>query len=269
MSSTPNPSIERMNLEPPARTGTNSPGEKALSPKPPPDLSAIEGRLISKEPRDILYWAIQTYRQSLVIATGFGPEGVVIIHLLSQIDPTVKILCIDTDLFFDETYALRDRLCTRFGLNIALLPCGLSLEKQAELYGDRLWERDPDLCCYLRKVEPLRRYLAAIVPADKRAWVTGIRRDQTLARANAKIVEWDATNGLVKINPLAGWSSSQVWETIRTNDLPFNPLHVRGYASIGCRTCTSPVEPGQPPRSGRWKGFAKTECGLHSELNRK
>ncbi|MFQ5578739.1 MAG: phosphoadenylyl-sulfate reductase, partial [Anaerolineae bacterium] len=165
---------------------------------------------------------------------------------------------IETGLLFQETYALRRQLQARLGLTIEAVYPELDLAQQAAQHSPHLWQCDPDLCCFLRKVAPLRRYLA-----DKRAWVTGIRRDQTPARASAQVIEWDEANGLVKINPLAAWSSAQVWEHIRQHDLPVNPLHRQGYPSIGCWPCTRAVRPGDDPRAGRWAGFAKTECGLH------
>ncbi len=134
----------------------------------------------------------------------------------------------------------------------------LSPAEQATQFGEALWLRDPDQCCSLRKVEPLTRILAKYA-----AWITGIRRDQSPTRANAGVVEWDAKFGLVKFNPLATWSWEQVWEYIRTNDVPYNALHDQHFPSIGCTHCTAPVMPGDDPRSGRWKSSTKTECGLH------
>lgn len=223
-----------------------------------PDLTTIARQLESQGPAAILRWALATYGCSLTVATGFGPEGIVILHLVSQIDSRVKVFYLETDLFFEETYTLRDQLQTRLGLTFERVHSGLSLEQQAASYGENLWQNDPDLCCYLRKVIPLRQHLAG-----KLAWVTGIRRGQTPARANAQVVEWDQTNGLSKINPLVFWSAEQVQEYTRIHNLPSNPLRQRGYPSIGCWPCTRAVQPGENPRIGRWPGFPKTECGLH------
>ncbi len=126
------------------------------------------------------------------------------------------------------------------------------------MYGAALWERNPDQCCNLRKIEPLRRKLREL-----RAWITSIRRDQTTARAGAGKVEWDEKFGLMKINPIADWSSKQVWQYIRQHNVPYNALHERSYPSIGCTHCTRAVRPGEDPRAGRWSGSSKTECGLH------
>jgi phosphoadenosine phosphosulfate reductase len=134
----------------------------------------------------------------------------------------------------------------------------LSPEEQERTHGSALWTRDPDRCCNLRKVEPLRRKLGELS-----AWITSIRRDQTSVRSNAHRVEWDAKFGLVKINPMVDWTSKQVWRYIHDHDVPYNELHNQDYPSIGCTQCTRAVRPGEDPRAGRWPGFAKTECGLH------
>jgi len=137
-------------------------------------------------------------------------------------------------------------------------PLNENEKEQAELYGDELWARQPDLCCATRKVEPLQRALGEVD-----AWVTGVRRDQAPTRANAKKVEWDEKFGLVKANPLADWTLKEVWAYIHEHDVPYNPLHDRNFPSIGCTHCTRPVMPGEDPRAGRWAGQDKVECGLH------
>ena len=133
-----------------------------------------------------------------------------------------------------------------------------TVRQQAETEGDRLWAREPARCCERRKVAPLTAVLAGLD-----AWVTAIRRDQTAARADAQVVEWDDRFGLVKINPLAAWTKTQVWDYISEHRVPYNPLHDGGYPSIGCHPCTSRVADGEDERSGRWRGQDKTECGLH------
>jgi len=222
------------------------------------DLKSLARQLEPQGPEAALRWAIAVFGEQLAVATGFGPSGIVILHLVSQIDPGVKAFYLETDLLFGETHALRDRLQERLGLTIEAVHSSLDLEEQAARHGESLWKRDPNLCCYLRKVEPLRRFLD-----DKQAWVTGIRRDQSPSRAATQVVEWDAGNGLIKVNPLAAWTSEQVWEHIHAHDLPFNPLHRLGFPSVGCWPCTRSVLPGEDLRAGRWDGFAKTECGLH------
>jgi len=215
-------------------------------------------------PHEILAWAAHTYGHRLAMATGFGPEGIVIMHIVSQVAPKTQIFYLDTDLFFPETYALRDELQRRFDLSFVRIATPLSLEEQTQQYGPELWAHDPDQCCRLRKVNPLREYLGR-----KKAWITGIRRDQTRTRHSAQPIEWDQTNGLVKINPLLNWSQDQVWTYIYLFDLPTNLLHTRGYPSIGCMPCTRPATQGADPRSGRWVGFKKVECGIHMQAKEK
>jgi phosphoadenosine phosphosulfate reductase len=207
---------------------------------------------------ELLRWAAAEFSPGLALATGFGPEGVVLMHLVAQVSREISVFYLDTGLLFDETYALRDALAARLGLRFTRIAPALSLDDQARAHGPRLWARDPDRCCALRKVAPLRAFLQG-----QRAWITAIRREQTPQRAHARVLEWDAANGLVKLNPLAAWTSDQVWDHIRAHDLPYNPLHDQGFPSLGCWPCTQPVAPGADPRSGRWPGRAKTECGIH------
>ncbi len=209
-------------------------------------------------PQDILAWSLDTFGSGLVMATGFGLSGIVLAHHLAQISPETTVFYLETDLLFSETYALRDHLAERLGLSFQPVHSGVSLERQRQEHGPDLWTHSPDQCCFIRKVLPLRRFLA-----DKTAWITGLRRDQSAARANIRIVEWDEANGLVKINPLAFWTKKEVWRYIQQHDLPYNPLLDDGYTSIGCMPCTRPVAPGEDLRAGRWAGFAKTECGIH------
>jgi phosphoadenosine phosphosulfate reductase len=222
-----------------------------------------ELRLISEEferapPEAILRWAVKEFGPDVALATGFGAEGCVLVAMLAEIDKDARIFYLDTDLLFPETYALRDRLEARYGVRFERRATRLSLDSQAAEHGERLWERRPELCCNLRKIEPLKEMLKGL-----RAWTTAIRRDQSAARASAGIIERDTTFGLIKINPLAQWSSRDVWNYISRYDVPYNPLHDHGYPSIGCAPCTTPVQIGEDPRAGRWRGTQKTECGLH------
>ncbi len=186
----------------------------------------------------------------------------VLIDLAMRIRRDVKIFTLDTDFLFAETYILIGRVQERYGTTIELVRPALSPEQQARDFGPALWKSNPDECCRLRKIEPLRKKLAGL-----RAWVTAIRRDQTPTRAHVRKLDWDQNFGLVKINPLADWSNARVWSYIREHNLPYNPLHDRNYPSIGCTHCTRAVQPGEAPRAGRWSGFAKTECGLHQPLS--
>ncbi|MEW9668278.1 phosphoadenylyl-sulfate reductase [Ammoniphilus sp. 3BR4] len=205
----------------------------------------------------LLEWA-QTQFPQLCFACSFGAEDVVLVDMLQQFDRSTDIFYLDTDFHFKETYQTRDRLSERYGKKFIQVRPKLTPAQQASQYGDALWKRNPDLCCELRKVDPLGEILQKYD-----AWITGIRRDQATTRANAKKVEYDHKFGLIKLNPLADWKTNDVWQYIRRNNVIYNPLHDQDYPSIGCSYCTNPVKPGQDPRSGRWAGAEKTECGLH------
>jgi phosphoadenylyl-sulfate reductase (thioredoxin) len=205
----------------------------------------------------------ERFAPRLVMATGFGVEGCVLIDLIGRNRLPVDIFTLDTGLFFEETYTLWKKLEEQYGLTIRAVRPRLSLAEQANRFGDALWERDPDRCCELRKVLPLREALAGA-----EAWISALRRDQTPERAKTPLLELDEKFGLVKINPLVEWSVRDVWDYVREHDVPFNPLHEQGYPSIGCAPCTSPVRPGEDPRAGRWRGKAKTECGIHNRPSR-
>jgi len=214
--------------------------------------------LESKPPEAVLRWALAEFSPDIALACSFGAEDVVLLDMAAGIDRSLKVFYLDTELLFPETYQTRDRLAARYGVSFLQYRPALTVEGQAMRYGPELWRRDPDRCCGLRKVEPLRRALRGL-----RAWITGIRREQTPARKDARTVEWDARFGLVKINPLVRWTWQDVWRYIGAHQVPCNPLHDQGYPSLGCVHCTAPVKPGEDPRSGRWPGRAKKDCGLH------
>ncbi len=205
----------------------------------------------------VIRWAVDTF-PNITFACSFGAEDVVLVDMLQKISPRTDIFYLDTDFHFQETYETRDRIVDKYGLSFVQVKPLLTPEEQAAQRGDELWKRDPNECCNIRKVEPLTRILG-----QYEAWITGIRRDQAPTRANAKKVEYDTKFGLVKFNPIAAWTSDDVWAYIREHGLIYNPLHDRNYPSIGCEYCTRPVMPGEDPRAGRWAGNEKTECGLH------
>lgn len=209
-------------------------------------------------PGRILAWGWRAFGRKMVLGTGFGSSGMVLIHLLDKLDYRVPVFYLDTGLLFPETYELRDRVEDRFDIRVRRVSSDLSLDDQAAKYGDELWKRNPDRCCYLRKVVPLRNYLS-----DKEAWITGLRRGHSENRRDTPYLEWDEANGVLKINPLADWSDEMVWDYIGAHELPYNPLHDKGYPSIGCVPCTQPAGEGERKRAGRWKGTGKTECGIH------
>ena len=225
------------------------------------DFKALSDSFEVKSPQDMLAYAIEKYHPKIVLACSFGAEDVVLVDMVHRINPTVPLFYLDTDFLFPETYATRDRVIERYDLKpaqVIQMKSLLTPHQQAESYGEALWTSKPDQCCQLRKVEPLTRVLTGYS-----AWITGIRRDQAPSRANAGLIEWDRKFELVKINPLARWTSSDVWTYIKIYEVPYNQLHDQNYPSIGCTYCTAPVAPGDDPRAGRWKNFAKTECGLH------
>ncbi len=224
-------------------------------------LKALSESFESKHPQDVLAYALERYFPHIVFACSFGAEDVVLVDMIHRINPRVPLFYLDTDFLFKETHEVRDRLIEKYGFlpnQVIQVKSQLTPEQQAAQYGEALWTRDPDRCCELRKVEPLGRILSGYS-----AWITGIRRDQAPTRAHAGLIEWDKKFQLVKFNPLAKWTATDVWAYIRIHEVPYNPLHDRNYPSIGCTHCTAPVMPGEDPRSGRWNNFDKTECGLH------
>jgi phosphoadenosine phosphosulfate reductase len=208
--------------------------------------------------QEVLRWAFDTYASSIAIATACGAEGMVVLDIATKIEPKPNVFTLDTGFFFTETRSLIEDLEKRYAITIERVQPEYTPNEQAEVYGPSLWSKNPDICCRMRKIEPLKKKLA-----NFRAWVTGIRREQSLARSEASKVEWDSKFGLTKINPLIDWSEEMVWDYIRKHKLIYNPLHDRGYPSIGCTHCTRPVQPGEDRRAGRWSGLGKTECGLH------
>ena len=213
--------------------------------------------LESATAEEALAWALETFHPRLYIACSFQKTSSVTVHMANQIDPDARFFYLDTDVLFPETYETRDALEDRYGIRFHRYS-SMTLEQQAGLYGDQLWNRDPDACCGIRKVDPMRSALAAVD-----CWVSGIRRQDSQTRAKAPKFAWDKRFGLWKLNPLADWSEEQVWDYLRENEIPYNPLHDQGYPSIGCTHCTRKPAEGEDARAGRWAGLSKTECGLH------
>jgi len=209
-------------------------------------------------PQRVLSWAFTTFGNEVAISSAFGAEGMVLIDMASRVRKDFRLFTVDTEFLFSETYGLMDRIEQKYEIKIERVLSLHSPEEQERIYGAALWARDPDQCCNLRKVEPLRRKLSTL-----RAWITSIRRDQTSFRKSARKIEWDEKFGLVKVNPIADWSSKQVWRYLHEHGVPYNSLHDQNYPSIGCTHCTRAVGQGEDPRAGRWPGTAKTECGLH------
>jgi phosphoadenosine phosphosulfate reductase len=205
---------------------------------------------------EVIRWAAATFGPRLCITSSM--TDAVIIHLVSQHVPGIDVLFLDTGYHFPETIGTRDAVSAVYPVNVINVTPPTTVAEQDEGLGPRLYARNPDLCCYLRKVVPLEQSLA---PYD--AWITGVRRDETDARSDTRAVSWDPQREMVKVSPIVDWSQDDVEAYIAANSVLVNPLVFDGYPSIGCRTCTARVADGADPRSGRWAGTAKTECGIH------
>jgi phosphoadenosine phosphosulfate reductase len=212
-----------------------------------PDLEALDAG-------GVLAYMVERFHPRLAVACSFQKEASVVLDLLLKLAPDARVFTLDTHVLFPETYETWKRVEERYGIEIEVFE-GPSLGRQAATHGDRLWEREPDECCRLRKVDPLNEALAGVD-----AWISGVRREQSPVRARTPKLAWDRKHERWKANPLANWTEQDVWRYIAEHDVPYNPLHDRGYASIGCTHCTQPGD----GREGRWTGSAKTECGLHA-----
>lgn len=232
-------------------------------PAPTPELldhlRRESERLETASPREILQWAVANYFPKLTMATAFGPEGLVIIHLLAEIEPRVHVFNLETGYQFAETLELRDRIAQRYGIEVELRRPSTTVAEYETQHGGPLYQSNPDQCCFDRKIRVLQQ-----AASEFDAWMSGIRRDQSPDRAKAPILGWDKKFGLVKISPLANSTKSEIWKLITDHDIPYNPLHDQGYTSIGCFPCTRAITLGEDERAGRWSGTQKTECGLHS-----
>ena len=206
---------------------------------------------------DIIEWAAATFGERFCVTSSMGDA--VLAHLASKVAPGLDVVFLDTGYHFVETINTRDAVAGTLDVNLITITPVQSVAEQDATYGKDLYKKDPDLCCALRKVEPLERSLAGYD-----AWATGLRRAETRNRVVAPVVGWDARKGKVKVSPLARWSDEQIETYIAENGVLVNPLVYDGYPSIGCAPCTRRVAPGDDPRSGRWAGTNKTECGIHS-----
>ncbi len=224
------------------------------------DLTVWNALFRDAPPQTLLRWAAERWNQSLAFTCSFGgPAGMVLLDMLLTVAPDIPVLYIDTGLLFPETYRLVAQVHDRYGITPRAVRPAQTLTEQATSEGPALWEREPDRCCGMRKVQPLKEVL---VPFH--AWIAGLRRDGSPNRANVELVEWSNKYQLVKLNPLAGWTERELWTYIYKNDVPYNVLLDQEYRSLGCTTCTR-LPDSDDARSGRWPGFAKTECGLHEE----
>jgi len=244
-----------------------------LPPLTASEVAALNAHHATLPARARLRWAWDHFGTQAAIGTSFQGAGLVLMHLAKRHSLGFPLFTIDTGLLFPETLALKKRLEDFLEREIEALTPDLTVEQQAAAHGPELWRRDPDLCCTLRKVLPLRDRLSRL-----QAWITGLRRDQSSARSGVDLIERyaldesgntaDPGQTIIKLNPLARWPREQVWAYPREHQVPYNPLHDQGYRPIGCQPCTSKIQQGDSERAGRWIGFNKTECGIHTFLRR-
>ncbi len=235
----------------------------------PGEIRSLNEQFARQPTEEILAWAWQRFGNRAAVGTSFQGAGLVILDLAKKSGLPFPAFTLDTGLLFPETLALKQRLEDFFGIRIEALTPDLTVEEQADINGPELWKRNPDLCCTIRKVMPLRDKLC-----DLGCWITGLRRQQSASRAAIGIVElylFDEASGqeIVKLNPMAKWTREEVWQYLRQHHIPYNPLHDRGYGSIGCQPCTRSTGNGEHERAGRWTGFNKVECGIHTFMPKK
>ena len=235
----------------------------------PAEVKALDERFAQEPTENLLRWAWERFGPRAAVGTSFQGAGLVLLHLAKQGGLPFPVFTLDTGLLFQETVDLKARLEDFLGITIERLEPDLTVDEQADVHGAELWRREPDLCCTVRKVLPLRSKLA-----DLDCWITGLRREQSETRAGIGTVElyvFDEATGrdIVKLNPMANWTREAVWNYLREHRIPYHPLLDQGYRSIGCRPCTKPTGHGDSERAGRWIGFNKVECGIHTFLPKK
>ena len=220
-----------------------------------PQLPELDYEAMSAE--DVLQWAYDEFGNRLCLTCSWQKQSSVLVHMVAELELDIPVIELDTHLFFRESYETREALVKRYGLEL-LRPEIITVAEQHREEGPNLWERDPDRCCHIRKVEPLVR---ALEPYH--AWISGIRRDQSPSRAGTPKLQWSDRYDVWKVHPLADWDEKRVWAYIAVNEIPYNPLHDAGYRSIGCIPCTRPIAPDEEERAGRWARSDKLECGIH------
>jgi phosphoadenosine phosphosulfate reductase len=236
----------------------------SLEAHPELDVSSLAERFEHETLEEVLSWTWGKFGERAAIGTSFQGSGLVIIDYAVRLGLPFPVFTIDTGLLFPETYELKQRLEQFFGIQIEPLQPAQTVAEQNSEYGPELWKTNPDSCCLMRKVLPLQRKLSTLD-----VWITGVRRNQSDTRQTTRILElyeFDKlrSHHLLKLNPMAAWSREKIWDHIKERGIPYNPLHDQGYSSIGCWPCTRAVMFGEDERAGRWSGFAKKECGLHT-----
>ncbi|MFX1248858.1 MAG: phosphoadenylyl-sulfate reductase [Promethearchaeota archaeon] len=212
---------------------------------------------IDMDADNIVKLAYEEFKDQMAVTTAFGYSGIILLSIIKKYAPEIEIFFIDTRFHFEETLKLRDKLLKEWKLNIKTIQPSFTESELENLIGKEPYKTNPDICCHYRKVEPLLRILRS-----KQVWLSAIRRDQSITRAEIESIEIDQ-RGVIKINPLYKWTRDDAWMYIRKYNLPYNLLHDQYYYSIGCKPCTSPVDEGGDERDGRWKDFMKLECGIH------
>lgn len=233
----------------------------------PDEVTQLNQRFNAQPTEEILHWAWERFGARAAIGTSFQGAGLVMMDLAVKHRLPFPVFTLDTGFLFDETIALKTKLERHFGLSIEAVVPDLTPAQQEDAHGPELWARDPDMCCGMRKVLPLQGKLG-----DLDCWITGLRRQQSETRTSIGIIElynFDGEREIVKLNPMANWTKEAVWNHLRENGIPYNPLHDQGYRSIGCRPCTTKAAAGENERAGRWTGFNKVECGIHTFMARK
>lgn len=226
------------------------------------DLNKLNAEFESKTPQEIIAWAVKEFGPDIATTSSFGTTSAVVLHMASQIKPDIRVLFLETGFHFPQTLKFRDELVSRLKLNVVNLQSVMPREEFKKTYGN-LYEKNTDKCCAINKVEPLKIALSGL-----KAWITAVRRGQADTRKNVQFVE-EYEDGIYKINPLATWTSKQMWEYLKAHNLPHHPLFEEGYTSIGCQPCTRSVRSGEDERAGRWSGSEKTECGIHTFMKKK
>jgi phosphoadenosine phosphosulfate reductase len=220
-------------------------------------FAALNEEFEDRHALDIIQWAVDEYSPDIAVTSSFGADSAVMLHLAATVSPDIRVISLNTGFLFEETLAFRAELEKRLNLNIQEYKPALSAEEFVETHSE-MWKSDPNSCCAFNKQEPMARAKKGLA-----AWITGVRREQSFTRRQTPYVSADA-DGLIKICPIADWSAREVHRYLLEHELPYHPLREKGYLSIGCTHCTKQVKPGEDPRSGRWAGFDKTECGLHT-----
>lgn len=224
----------------------------------------LDRELAGKEPSEVIRHVWEQFGKRAAFATSLGAEDQVITAMIAAVDLRFPIFTLDTGRMFQETYDLFDVTVNRYKVPIQVyFPDSRKVEEMVSSKGINLFYESIEnrkLCCNIRKVEPLRRALE-----NRDLWLSGLRREQTLTRQDGRLIEWDELNRKIKVNPLIGWTQEEVWQFIRRENVPYNPLHDKGYPSIGCLPCTRAVQPGEDFRAGRWwwEQPEQRECGLH------